>query len=472
MSDSLRIEVRTGEAERQRVDFSFGTPTDPFGVGTNASWVVRADGVAELHAYLYFDGATLFVTSVGGAPVTMGGHSVGGGWEPVEVPMNIHLGGAKLAVRAPSTHRTGAAEPTTRKKRAEIAVPDADDEKTRFQPVPAAARAESAQAAAFEPPSDSEATVVRAPDFEPAAARSPKQQERPRPPGGLESVPESERTRFAPVEARLPTGGPAAATPAAASPAAGAPPGPASGEPDTRRAPLPAAGAAPPGMAWGTPAAPGATPGMPGRSPQGVAPQMGPAAVGPGMAPGAPPGMAGQPVGRPPAGAPPGQSPSASASPAREKARELALKAREQWREATMMQRVILIMMPFVFVAAYYLFQTPEPEATPAPSASAPAVASAAPSQSAAPRAKVAAKPPQSASASPSATPSAPPTAARHPPAKAVKGKTEQRAAVDAVAAGDYKKALELYKALAAAHPDKPAYKESVEILRKKLEAR
>ena len=49
---------------------------------------------------------------------------------------------------------------------------------------------------------------------------------------------------------------------------------------------------------------------------------------------------------------------------------------------------------------------------------------------------------------------------------------TDERKAVDAVARGDLDKAIELYSALAKAHPDEPAYAAAVEILQKKKGAR
>ena len=62
-------------------------------------------------------------------------------------------------------------------------------------------------------------------------------------------------------------------------------------------------------------------------------------------------------------------------------------------------------------------------------------------------------------------------TAAPAAPAGKAAGKTDERLAADAIAAGDYAGALARYKALAAEHPDKPVFKKAVQILQHKVAA-
>ncbi len=472
MSTNLRIEVRTGEAERKRVDFAPGTPVEPFSVGSAASWAVRAGGVVGVHAYLYFDGTTLFISSVGGAPVSMGGRNVGADWEPVEVPMNIHLGGAKLAVRGPTSHRAG--QPSA-KPQANVAVPEEDektqfqpqlmpeeDEKTQFQPVPNSMRqgprgaalatgpAAGMPAALMESPPDSEATVVQRPEeVQKRAALAA----RPAPPA---VAPESERTRFAPVQARVP----GAPTPAAGAPpaAAGAAPGQAPPGP-----PLPAAGAPMPGAPM-----PGAP--MPQGAPMGAAPAPTAAGVPGPPGPGGVPAFVVQP-GQPGAGPGAGAQQKRSGNPALAKVKAQVAKA---WREASIPQKAILILLPFAFFAMFTLMGQSEHKPTHHSANSVSSVAAAPPSARSA-RPTLSAPPAVgSAVAATSAAPTAasPATAKPSAPAHTTaprSGKTPERIAVDAVAAGNYKEALEKYQALAAAHPDRPVFKQAVAILKQKL---
>jgi len=413
---------------------------EPFSVGTAASWAVRADSIADVHAYLYFDGTTLFVASVQGAPVSMAGRSVGADWEPVEVPMNIHVGGAKLAVRGPTSNRAGQEAP---RRQADVAVPD-EDEKTHFQPVPNTVRrgpkgaalspgpaAGSAPPSAPESPPDSEATVVQRPDD----LQKRLNATRPQPPAA-EFPPESERTRFAPVQARAPAQpAPAAGQPAANAAMAVLPsPSSSSPEPATRRAPFGPAG---------TPMAPGAS-----------------------MAP----GFVVQHGQAPPAAPAPGQQ----VQPGGGSLQKLKAQGLKAWREASFPQKAILVLLPPAFIAMFSLMGgQPEQTSGTAPSASAASAKSVA-AQASGPPSAVSAKPrsPVAPSAVASATPSS--TAPAAPRAKAQKagshaGKSQERLAVDAVMEGNYAEAMKKYQALAAAHPDQPVFKKAVQILEAKI---
>jgi hypothetical protein len=50
--------------------------------------------------------------------------------------------------------------------------------------------------------------------------------------------------------------------------------------------------------------------------------------------------------------------------------------------------------------------------------------------------------------------------------------KTPEREAVDALTAGDFAKASRLYRALAEARPDQPAFKEALRILEERSRSR
>ncbi|WP_197041122.1 FHA domain-containing protein [Chondromyces apiculatus] len=69
----------------------------PLTVGSGGAWVVKGPGIAPEHAELYFDGAELFVRSVNMAvPAVVGGQPVLAAWMPLAVPSEIMLGGVRL----------------------------------------------------------------------------------------------------------------------------------------------------------------------------------------------------------------------------------------------------------------------------------------------------------------------------------------------------------------------------------------
>ncbi|HMR09353.1 MAG TPA: hypothetical protein PKA88_26415, partial [Polyangiaceae bacterium] len=75
-----------------------GTPVEAFSVGSSASWKVNGSGIGSTHAYLFFDGRTLFVACAPGAIVKLQGAVVSTDWRPVTVPAEIELGGVVLGV--------------------------------------------------------------------------------------------------------------------------------------------------------------------------------------------------------------------------------------------------------------------------------------------------------------------------------------------------------------------------------------
>lgn len=132
------------------------------------------------------------------------------------------------------------------------------------------------------------------------------------------------------------------------------------------------------------------------------------------------------------------------------------------WKEASIPQRIILVLLPFAFVSVFFVFSEPEPEASeePAPTATATAVASAPQPTDSATVARVEPPTPDGVDAGPDKKTTEPETPAN--------GKTLQRKAADAVAAGDYEGAAKLYDQLSKRHPDKAVYREAADILRRK----
>lgn len=252
---------------------------------------------------------------------------------------------------------------------------------------------------------------------------------------------------------------------------------------------MPPAAGAPPGMmppAAGSPAPQGAV-GVYVQPPEPTVPAMGPASA---YAAGLMPGGQGQPhwqqtpggVGPgavPPGAAPQGAPPGPKGSPVD----DIKVKIETAWRDASPVRRVLFFLMPLMIVAliAHVLLTArrnrlaAEYAAAQASASALLASASAAPSASAPPTASAVptVAPPSTPSSAPPQPPENPPEVEKPPEEKLAKGEvTDERKAVDAVARGDLDKAIELYSALAKAHPDEPAYAAAVEILQKKKGAR
>lgn len=420
---NLRVEVRTGETDRKHLEFTPGQTVEPFSVGSGGGWVVSAPGIADVHAYLYFDGNTLFVTRAGSGSVRMAGNEIPDGWVAVQVPMNIHLAGAKLAVRGP-TARPPPGAFRRRRSSSQQGPSDTVVEPRRGRNVSARP--------SIDVSADDEKTV--------AQNRGGKRQS---PSGGPRQAPSS-----------------APPSPAAGARAAYPPiPAPQSGEatvmqpieryarPGTRAAPR----VAPPRTSPSE-----ATVSAVGALPFGAMPPLPPLP---------PPAARGGPrVG------------SAQAQFVLARLRAVLLKS---WKEASISQKFILVLLPFGFAAVFIMFSSPAPPPQQArgavstvgahaaaktsdsghpvrASSKAPA---AAPAHLPAKKAAKAAVKPAPSQAKPKA----------EPPERSTGGKTPARVAIDALVDGNYTEALRQYRALAARHPSNPAYKEAIHILREKI---
>ncbi len=496
-----------------------GTPADAFSIGTGGSWQIAGPGLAATHAYLYFDGTTLFVACAPGAIVQLGREAVTTDWKVVPIPAEIRLGGVSLAVAATASAQTpGRSAPAGGADAGQRPAPKQQRPQRQRRPEPAAAPAVQHVPPHSPPRSHSGKEVgQRAPAVAPVAGTLPYDDDdvptayQPMPEGfaaepegataiqrgpglGIEPVPDSERTRVVPPEEKPDR----VAQPAqAAKPERPAPPSvsPSSGESATVVQPLeeflanaraqqsapqhpipempPAAGAPPAGL---MPPAAGAPPGVPQgavgvyvQPPEPTVPAMGPAgAYAAGLMPGAaPPGWQHPGAGQaPPGQAPPGQAPprQASAGPAQ----DLKDKALAAWRDASPVRRVLFFLMPLMIVALVaHVILTARRHRLAAQQLSPPASSSALLASASAP--------PSSASAPPTVAPPPPETTATAQPpedapdaeveAKLAPGEvTPERKAVDAVAAGDLDTAIKLYSELAKEHPDEPAYAAAAEI--------
>jgi hypothetical protein len=377
------VRVAAGQASPPVRVFRAGAAEGPLGVGVEGDWVVRAQGVLPVHAFLFFDGETLFAASADrGKPAEIAGSPIGLEWTPVEAGEEILFGGARLEVRL------GGAQAAKR--------------------APAPVRAPVTPAAPPVAPSGPVAAVIPAgPRFGP-------------PPGAVAAGPP-----------------PAVSAPVASAPMPSVPTRPALPEPepggDTRVLPIEQ-------MLRQQRAAQAAAP---------------PPASAPAVSFGAPPSRA---VPAPP----PSWSGAAPLAPTAPKPAAEPVSA---------VRKAVYVLMPVAMLSfAYVMFfdeePAPRPKGKPAASASAKPAASAAASASGA-----------ASGAAPEPAPGpdvATGVLAPPPPAVSAVAKGERtpdRKAVDAVASGNYADALAVYKELAAAHPEVPAYAEAVRILTAKTAA-
>ncbi len=447
---NLQIDVLAGNASQMAVGLVPNEPVQPFTVGTAGSWQVVADGVAEVHAYLFFDGVTLFVSCVDPQyPVYVDDQPVGSEWTAVGPGSEILIGSARLGVQGdglevmdvePDPEPTGWGQPRRKPPSPSLGMPD---EATVMKPM---------QAGGVPPPAPRPAAT------EPKKLKI-RQSARENP------TDDADATRFAPLDMASVPGAAPTRPPAgliggegALPPAASTPPPPRAWVPPGVSPQAVPGGPPMPGPMPGGPPMPGPMPGgppMPGPMPGGP-PMPGPMPGGPPM-PGPP--MLGPPVSGPMLGSIPVAPPPGAPPPPEPTKKNPLQTVVEQWKLASIPQKAIIALMPFAFASMFIVFDDGEEEETePSPT---PAVSSIAKVPAPPPTPEV---PAQDASAPPVAEPI---DAGADAPAPLPKGqKTLQRKAADALAAGNDDAALVLYEELLHDQPSNTAYQDIVRILR------
>jgi hypothetical protein len=106
------IEIETGIGEPAFIPLTLGQELQPISVGKKGMWRIESPRVLDVHAFMYFDGAALFVQSADeGASASVDGHPVGKAWTELHAPCHIEIGAARLRYRS----LRGDAEPRSRK---------------------------------------------------------------------------------------------------------------------------------------------------------------------------------------------------------------------------------------------------------------------------------------------------------------------------------------------------------------------
>lgn len=166
MSEPFVLEIRRGTGDPRSLTLEVGQELPPLSIGSGADWRIDADGMEEVHAFVYFDGQQLHVQSaVPARPVKVNGRAVGTEWTPVAAPSTLAVADARLVfcpLSQASAAATGSAVPRSRtptpfgedaptrmqlpaahdddEATGHIEVPNFDEEATRALPVPQAAK--------------------------------------------------------------------------------------------------------------------------------------------------------------------------------------------------------------------------------------------------------------------------------------------------------------------------------------------
>jgi hypothetical protein len=91
------LEIRRGQGEPRFLRLPRGTDLQPTSIGGRGDFRVDADGVLDVHLFVYFDGETLFVQSAESAtPVRVNGRPAGSDWTRVEPPSTLAFGDARV----------------------------------------------------------------------------------------------------------------------------------------------------------------------------------------------------------------------------------------------------------------------------------------------------------------------------------------------------------------------------------------
>ncbi len=95
------IEIETGIGEPAFIPLSMGQELQPISVGKKGMWRIESPRVLDVHAFVYFDGNSLFLQSADEqSAASVDGFRVGKAWTELHAPCNIDIGSARLRYRS------------------------------------------------------------------------------------------------------------------------------------------------------------------------------------------------------------------------------------------------------------------------------------------------------------------------------------------------------------------------------------
>ena len=95
------IEIETGIGEPAFIPLSMGHELQPISVGKKGMWRLESARVLDVHAFVYFDGTSLFLQSADEQnAASVDGYRVGKAWTELHAPCKIEIGNARLRYRS------------------------------------------------------------------------------------------------------------------------------------------------------------------------------------------------------------------------------------------------------------------------------------------------------------------------------------------------------------------------------------
>jgi hypothetical protein len=95
------IEIESGIGEPAFIPLTLGQELHPISLGKKGMWRIESARVLEVHAFVYFDGTSLFIQSADeSAAAFVDGYRVGKAWTELHPPCKIEIGAARLRFRS------------------------------------------------------------------------------------------------------------------------------------------------------------------------------------------------------------------------------------------------------------------------------------------------------------------------------------------------------------------------------------
>lgn len=95
------IEIETGIGEPAFIPLAMGHELQPISVGKKGMWRIESPRVLDVHAFVYFDGNSLFLQSADESnSASVDGFRVGKAWTELHAPCMIEVGQARLRFRS------------------------------------------------------------------------------------------------------------------------------------------------------------------------------------------------------------------------------------------------------------------------------------------------------------------------------------------------------------------------------------
>jgi hypothetical protein len=95
------IEIETGIGEPAFIPLTLGQELQPISVGKKGMWRIESPRVLDVHAFVYFDGTSLFLQSADeSSSASVDGYKVGKAWTELHAPCHIEIGAARLRYRS------------------------------------------------------------------------------------------------------------------------------------------------------------------------------------------------------------------------------------------------------------------------------------------------------------------------------------------------------------------------------------